>query len=103
MVKIIPKCLNGKEVAFINSGFFVPCCNIDLSRIEDFREYGIFEDKFYIDNIEDPLSEVFHSAEWQRIYDVVTNHPEQAPNTCKRWCGEGFKDKEENRINIKQL
>lgn len=92
-IKIKPDCLNGKQVAFINKGFFVPCCQVDGWRqTEPFQELGFFDEKYNIRNLKnkDEISAVFESDIWQKFYKDVVENPESAPGVCQRVCG--YKD-----------
>jgi hypothetical protein len=110
-IKIKPDCLNGKQVAFINKGFFTPCCQIDGWRqLEPFKELGFFNEKFHISNLKnkEDIDKVFESEEWQTFYDNLFIDPENAPWTCIDKCGykDNVKishDKRLNRIEVENL
>lgn len=93
-MKLKPKCFRGKEVAFVASGYFMPCCQIDGKRLDDFKPLGFMDDKFYIDNISDVKTDVLESPEWIAFYDTLINDPVNAPQACKNYCSEKFKDKQ---------
>lgn len=99
-----PKCFNGKSVAFVNHQVFTPCCNIDISRLEQFRVFGMLEDKFLIENIEEFEKDVLNSEEWLNFYNTLINDYENVPNACKSFCSIKFKEKQSvDQIQIKQI
>lgn len=99
----IPKCLNGKSVAFVNSQFFTPCCHIDIGRLQEFEKFGILEDKFLIQNINSFEEDVLKSPEWAEFYRVITEDYDLVPHCCKVACSTEFKDKRTDIIPAKNV
>ena len=110
-IKIKPECLNGKQVAFINKGYFTPCCQVDGWRqLEPFKDLGFFSKDFHISNLKtkEDINAVFESEIWQTFYQKLLDEPENSPWVCKEKCGfkDGQKisnDKRENTIEIKNV
>lgn len=107
-IKINPQCLKGKQVAFINKGFFTPCCQVDGWRqLQPFEELGMLDDKFHISNLksEEDIEAVFESEEWQDFYQLLMLQPEEAPWVCIKKCGvkDGEKVSHDKRINMVEI
>jgi hypothetical protein len=103
-INFIPKCLNGKSVAFVNHQYFTPCCNIDIGRLQEFEVFGMLDDKFLIQNIEDFEKDVLNSPEWLNFYKILISDYNKVPIACKRFCSTNFKEKESTeRIILTQL
>jgi hypothetical protein len=107
-LKIKPQCLKGKQVAFINKGFFTPCCQIDGWRqLEPFKELGFLDEEFHISNLktQEDISTIFESKIWQDFYNNLLENPEEAPWVCKKVCGykDGKKIKHDKKINMVEI
>ena len=83
-----PHCLDGRKGPFYSAeGYFLPCCQIDDNRegMEEIRE--IFHKKnLHIDNIENPVEDVFKSDEWLEFFDIISETPEFAPRVFREIC-----------------
>ena len=92
-----PKCLNGDTCfGFSNSegGYILPCCWCDQpKRIKQFAI--LTQEKFKITNV-DSIDSIVESDEWQEFFNMLINRPEEAPETCKKYCSDTY---EHNRVN----
>ena len=85
--KIYPKCLqrNVLPLYFSLQGYFLPCVINDVKyKMEELPE--LIQNKFHIDNVSDIKKEILETDEWKNFYDMLYNHPENAPTHCKKMC-----------------
>lgn len=91
-----PECLRDTPKEFGHSalGFITPCCWCD--KIFDAPEFikmdkrdpklaMLFRDHLKIENNKS-IQEIFQSEEWQQFYQSLLNGPEEAAETCKKYC-----------------
>lgn len=91
-----PECLNDTPKEFGHSalGFITPCCWCD--KIFDAPEFikmekrdpklaMLYRDHLKIENNKS-IREIFESEEWQQFYQSLLNGPEEAAETCKKYC-----------------
>ena len=98
MSKLNPKCLKGKDLAYVPSGHLTPCCWTNTSWNEPYLK-EIFSDKMHIDNF-NSVEEILSSKPWKRFFKMLKNNPENAPACCNTHCRvdtyidtEGYKEK----------
>lgn len=85
-VVVNPKCINYKGATLTAEGFFLPCPWVDR-RNSYFKSKGFFKDELNISNINDPVTEVFHSDVWVDFLDRLAYNDKSLPNVCKEHCG----------------
>lgn len=81
-----PDCLSGLELSLSNLGYIIPCCNIDNRRIYAIEPFGMLDDKFKMDNIEDIGADVLLSDEWSNFFKTLKEDYENVPYECKERC-----------------
>tara|TARA_A200000159_G_C7330915_1_gene342881 strand:+ start:93 stop:440 length:348 start_codon:yes stop_codon:yes gene_type:complete len=89
-----PKCKSDKAWAYTSKGFLLPCCWCDKRNPNPEKREGW--DKFqveelHIDNVES-IEEIISSDVWQEFWRVFEEDPENAPDTCKMYYGQGDKN-----------
>lgn len=86
IIEIFPQCMDDKSVrAFAATGFILPCCWCDSKRIEE--DFGqLIQDHLHIDNVES-IEDIELSDEWLNFFRMLKHNPEDAPPTCKHYCG----------------
>lgn len=98
-----PACLNGLELSLSNLGYIIPCCNIDNSRIYAIKSFGMLDDQFKLDNVED-IADVLLSDEWIEFFRIIKEDYSKVPYECKLRCRKSnFTPRHVDKINIKNL
>ena len=103
--KLIPKCRIGKSTkayGHCSTGYLLPCCWTDKRNKNQEKMEGW--DKFkqphlHFDNVES-IEEILDSEVWQDFFDMLDNHPEDAPWTCKKYCS--FEHNIANEVNYEK-
>ena len=99
---LCPRCIF-KEQDFVLSseGYFAPCCWLDdeLYRSQPYVN-DFFQPHVNIEN-HDNIQDIFDSDEWKNFWDILLNHPEDAPPVCYEYCSSDkgekeYKHKDEN-------
>ena len=86
-----PKCKNSKPWSFTSKGFLLPCCWCDkrAPKVEKAEGWDKFQSPdLHIDNVES-VEEIISSKVWQEFWRFLEEEPENAPMTCKKYCGKG--------------
>jgi|TARA_Y100000389_G_scaffold191534_1_gene217861 hypothetical protein len=90
MTKIYPRCekgSNGKDYALSAKGYLLPCCWCDTITVDkDPQLKKLFNKKLHIDN-NDSVEEILLSDEWLDFKRSITKDYDEAPDVCKRYCG----------------
>lgn len=84
-----PKCIYAnKQFGYSTTGHLTPCCWTNPPATEPYlRE--LFRDEIHIDNV-DCVEDIITSDYWTNFYDILMNHPEEAPEVCKSYCSVGL-------------
>ena len=84
-----PKCLGGNKPLFFSSyGYLLPCCWCDKRNVKLSEEEGW--DKFMSPDLHletADVKDIFSSEVWMNFKNKLINDPQNAPNTCKKFCG----------------
>ena len=84
-----PKCIETtKPLAFTSYGYLLPCCWCDKRNARTNEKEGwnkFMTPDLHLDNAK--VNDVLQSKVWNDFHDTLTNNPENAPNTCKKFCG----------------
>jgi len=84
-----PKCIiSNKPLAFTSYGYLLPCCWCDKRNARTNEKEGwnkFMTPDLHLDNAK--VNDVLQSKVWNDFHDMLINNPENAPNTCKRYCG----------------
>ena len=84
MIKINPKCLYKKELAYTGTGYLLPCCWCDNPigwqepQIKRLRQEHL---KVKNNNI---IEDIITSKEWFNFFEELKTNPSK---TCQRFCG----------------
>lgn len=89
MKTLKPKCIDGnKPIGFSSHGYLLPCCWCDKRNDEVSKKEGW--DKFMTPDLHletAKVNDVLKSDVWMNFRNTLINDPENAPRTCKRYCG----------------
>jgi hypothetical protein len=90
-----PVCVTSSEKGFGTSakGFLTPCCWVDFSFYKDLdtlkridpKMAELFNDHLKIEN-NDCIEDIILSDEWIKFHNDLLSGPENAPDTCKKYC-----------------
>ena len=83
-MKLQPKCLHGKDLAYVPSGHMTPCCWTNVSWNDPYLK-DMFTDMMHIDNF-NSVEEILESEPWRRFFQMLKHNPLNAPYTCKKMC-----------------
>lgn len=75
---------NVREIAYINSGYLLPCCWLDGEENKKFIK-SLLKEKLKVENV-DNVEDIITSEEWIDWFDVLINRPEEAKPVCYRYC-----------------
>jgi len=92
---LCPRCIFEEQQLVLSSeGYFAPCCWLDdeLYRSQPYVN-NFFEEHLNIEN-NDNIQDIFDSKEWKNFWDILLNHPEDAPPVCYEYCASPQGDKE---------
>lgn len=99
---LCPRCIfKDQDLVLSSEGYFTPCCWLDdeLYRNQIYVN-DFFQPHLNIENNDD-IQDIFNSAEWQNFWDILINHPEDAPPVCYEYCAskQGDYDIQEKKEN----
>lgn len=84
-----PKCIvSSKPLSFTSYGYLLPCCWCDKreARVNEKEGWNKFmTPDLHLETAQ--VNDVLQSKVWTDFRDMLINNPENAPNTCKRYCG----------------
>lgn len=84
---LCPRCIfSDQEITLSSEGYFAPCCWLDdeLYRNQPYVN-DFFQPHLSLDNHEN-IQDIFDSKEWKDFWDMLLNHPEDAPPVCYEYC-----------------
>jgi MoaA/NifB/PqqE/SkfB family radical SAM enzyme len=79
-----PKCLDNKDLGFSVTGHITPCCWTNTRWNAKYLK-DIFLEKNHIDN-HASVSDIIQTPEWKKLFNVLINDPNNAPDVCKKMC-----------------
>ncbi len=99
MRPLFPKCVkttyvdekkvtNVREIAYVNSGYLLPCCWIDGEHNIQYVK-SLLKEKLKVENVE-KIEDIITSEEWIDWFDVLINRPEEAKEVCYQYCSKPF-------------
>tara|TARA_Y100000004_G_C8731535_1_gene334533 strand:- start:97 stop:405 length:309 start_codon:yes stop_codon:yes gene_type:complete len=90
MTIIYPRCekkTGGKDYALSAKGYLLPCCWCDaITPDKDPALKKLFNEHLHINN-NDSVEEILLSDEWIEFKNTITKDYDNAPDVCKRYCG----------------
>lgn len=95
MTKLNPECMpSNKErkgyirgFAYTSQGYILPCCWLDSARlVEELSKYGLFDNELKLENNKS-VSDILSSEQWKKFIEIINSDPDNAPQQCKRKCG----------------
>ena len=99
-IKIVPRCLTEgekhKRLTYSATGYILPCSYADDYNIADFQD--LIKDHLSIYNIDNVQEQILNSKEWKDFYKVLKEDPENAPKSCKFYCGSNWLPKKRQYI-----
>ena len=84
-MKLYPKCVAFKEVAYTAQGHLLPCCWLD-GDLQNFKQEQILpllQDKLKVENNE-KIDDIVYSKEWNYFFEQLKTNPS---TICKKFCG----------------
>ena len=83
MVKVYPKCLNKKEIAYTATGYLLPCCWLDKPTAwQEPQVKRLMKKHLKLENF-DSVEEVVHTKEWKDFFEELKTNP---AITCINYC-----------------
>ena len=83
MVKVYPKCLNKKEIAYTATGYLLPCCWLDKPTAwQEPQVKRLMKKHLKLENF-DSVEEVVHTKEWKDFFEELKTNP---AITCRNYC-----------------
>ena len=79
---------NVKAIAYISTGYLLPCCWCDFEKahvVNQYAEYGLFDKDLKVENNESVI-DILMSPEWKSFHKMLLEEPEKAPGPCKHHC-----------------
>lgn len=93
--KLCPRCIYSDQNMVLSSeGYLSPCCWLDdeLYRNQPYVN-DFFQPHLNIENNKN-IEDIFNSKEWKNFWDMLINHPEDAPPVCYEYCASKKGDQE---------
>lgn len=86
---IEPQCVKYKEPTLNAEGYFMPCCWTDSLTDTNKEQFaGFLDPSLNISNIDDIVTEIFHSDVWVDFFSKIQDNNQEAPYVCKKNCGQ---------------
>tara|TARA_Y100000004_G_scaffold70406_1_gene79139 strand:- start:693 stop:1820 length:1128 start_codon:yes stop_codon:yes gene_type:complete len=83
MVKIYPKCLNKKELAYTATGYLMPCCWLDVpTGWSEPQIKRLMQKHLKLEN-NDQVDDIINSKEWKEFFKELKTNPSY---TCQKFC-----------------
>lgn len=90
--KLVPKCLSAnKEYAYSATRYILPCCYADNKDFSGFE--SLMKEHLLVDNVKDIEKNIISSEEWKMFFTMLVDSPDNAPITCKYYCGNSWNTK----------
>jgi len=82
----LPKCVYAekRDLAYSVTGHITPCCWTNASWDQPYLK-EIFAEENHIDNFH-RIEDVFQTNAWKDFFEMLKNHPDDAPSICKLKC-----------------
>ena len=86
---LCPRCIfEDQEITLSSEGYFSPCCWFDDELYRNQKHVGdLFQPHLNIEN-NDNIQDIFDSKEWQTLWEILLNRPEDAPPICYEYCAD---------------
>mgnify|MGYP001253479761 CR=1 FL=1 len=84
-MKLYPKCVAFKEVAYTSTGHLLPCCWLD-GELQSYKQEQIsplLQDKLKVENNK-KIDDIVYSDEWNYFFEQLKTNPS---TICKKFCG----------------
>ena len=83
MVKIYPKCLNKKELAYTATGYLMPCCWLDVPTGWSEPQIKRLMQKHLLLENNEKVEDIINSKEWKEYFEELKTNPSI---TCQKFC-----------------
>ena len=83
-MKLKPKCLHFKEVAYTATGYILPCCWLDgeLQTYKQPQILPLLKEKLKVENNKN-IDDIVYSDEWNYFFEELKTNPS---TICKKFC-----------------
>ena len=83
MVKVYPKCLNKKELAYTATGYLLPCCWLDVPTGWSEPQIKRLMQKHLLLENNEKVEDIINSKEWKEYFEELKTNPSLI---CQKFC-----------------